>query len=46
MKGILTLLVKSTLLLLELTAASSARDAAIQEKMVGSPTTLIFQMKK
>ena len=42
MKNVLTPLTKSVLVLLGLTAAASVTDAAIQKKIYGSKTTLVF----
>ena len=46
MKIVLTLLAKRVLVPSELTAASSATDAAIQKKIFGSETTLIVSDEK
>ena len=42
MKNVLTKLAKSVLIPLELTAAASVIDAAIQKKIFGSETTIAF----
>ena len=42
MKNVLTVLAKSVLVPLALTAAASATDPAINKKMFGSGTTLVF----
>ena len=44
MKNVVTLLAKSILILLGLTAATSASDAAIQKKIFGSGLTSSKQM--
>ena len=46
MKNLLTLLAKSILVLLALTAAASATDAAIHKKILGSGTTQVISNKE